>query len=692
MSYKDIDIKLCYETSGKKSELVDSFYVPMLSQTVKYLRIAGFFSSTSLAIASQGIAGLINNGGVMKLLISPEISNEDYAVFKQFSGNELNENSVVFKDFSIEDFSYNEHLQALAWMLANDRLEIKIVVTNNSNNSIFHQKVGIGFDSDGNMISFSGSINETAQAWLNNIEEFKTFKSWEPGQLEYLLSDLKKFNAYWKGEKPDVATVYDLPKSLKEKIISVKPRDIYDLAIMKEYVTKKKQDSNDLSLFDHQKDAVKAWIQNDYSLLFEMATGTGKTRTAIGCFAELLKQKQKLFVVVATPQNTLSRQWKKEADSLGVVFERSSICDGSNPKWRSDLEIALLDMSSGELSNCIIYTTHDTASSSSFINLLITHKRNFKVLFVCDEVHAIGSEHQKQALLSIYDYRIGLSATPERMFDEEGTQFIREYFGNKSFEFSIHDALNTINPLTNKPFLNQFYYYPVFVHLNEKEQEKYNEFSRKIACIMNSKDEVPDIDKVNMLRTKRAEILKNAEEKLASVSEIIDELNKTERIQNTIIFGTDKQVDPLLKLLSDKLITRSKITENESASKKMGVNNLTEREEIIEQFRRGTVQVLIGIKCLDEGIDIKNARIAILMASSTNPREYVQRVGRVIRPDKNKKFSIIYDLIVVPDEDGPMTILQKEARRALMIASNAINAKEVENTFNEMGVKPNADK
>ena len=124
----------------------------------------------------------------------------------------------------------------------------------------------------------------------------------------------------------------------------------------------------------------------------------------------------------------------------------------------------------------------------------------------------------------------------------------------------------------------------------------------------------------------------------------------------------------------------------------MGVNNLTEREEIIEQFRRETVQVLIGIKCLDEGIDIKNARIAILMASSTNPREYVQRVGRVIRPDKNKKFSIIYDLIVVPDEDGPMTILQKEARRALMIASNAINAKEVENTFNEMGVKPNADK
>lgn len=692
MSYKDLDIKLCYETSGKKCELVDSFYVPMLSQTVKYLRIAGFFSSTSLAIASRGIAGLINNGGVMKLLISPEISNEDYTVFKQFSGNELSENSVIFKDFSINDFSYNEHLQALAWMLANNRLEIKIVVNNNLNNSIFHQKVGIGFDADGNMISFSGSINETAQAWLNNIEEFKTFKSWEPGQLDYLLSDLKKFNAFWKGERSDVATVYDLPRSLKDKIISVKPRDIYDLAIMKDYVVKKKQETNDLSLFEHQKEAVQAWIRNDHSLLFEMATGTGKTRTAIGCFIELLKAKQSLFVIVATPQNTLSRQWKKEVDSLGVAFERFSICDGSNPKWRCDLEIALLDMASGELSNCIIYTTHDTASSSSFIKLITAHKRNFKILFVCDEVHAIGSDHQKEALLNEYDYRIGLSATPERMFDEEGTKFIRDYFGNKSFEFSIHDALNTINPITNKPFLNQFYYYPVLVHLNDEEQEKYNEFSRKIACILNSKNEVPDMDKVNMLRTRRAEILKNAEEKLSSVSDIIDDLNKEERIQNTIIFGTDKQVEPLLKMLSDKLITRSKITENESASKKMGINNLTEREEIIEQFRRGTMQVLVGIKCLDEGIDIKNARIAILMASSTNPREYVQRVGRVIRPDKNKKYSIIYDLIVAPDEDGPMTILQKEARRALMIASNAINAKEVETMFNEMGVEQNANK
>lgn len=691
MSYKDLDIKISYESNSEKTSLVDAFYIPMLSQTVKYFRIAGFFSSTSLAIASKGIAGLINNGGSMKLLISPEISNDDFNILEKYSNNELSEDSFIFKDFSINDFSYNEHLQALAWMLANNRLEIKIVVPKNSNNSIFHEKIGVGFDADNNILSFSGSINETAQAWLNNIEEFKTFKSWEPGQINYLLSDLKKFNAYWNDEKSEVSNVYDLPKSIKDKIISTKPRDVYDLAIMKEYVTKKKQNLSQLSLFPHQSRAIDAWIQNNYSLLFEMATGTGKTRTAIGCFLELLKKEDKLFVIVATPQNTLSRQWKKEVESLSISFDRSQICDGSVPKWRNDIEMLLLDIESGEISNCIIYTTHDTAASGAFIKIIKEHKRNAKFLFVCDEVHAIGSEHQKDALLDFYDYRIGLSATPERMYDEAGTNYIKEYFGNKSFEFSIHDALTTINPLTNKPFLNQFYYYPVFVGLNDDEQNKYNDFSRKIAYLMNKKDDIPDQEEINRLMTRRADILKNAVEKLPCVSGIVDEINSKEKIQNTIIFATDKQIEPLLIMLSNKMITRSKITENESASKKMGINNLTEREEIIEQFKRGKVQVLLGIKCLDEGIDIQNARIAILMASSTNPREYVQRIGRVIRPGKNKKFSIIYDLIVNPDDNGNNNIIRKEARRAFMIAKNAINADEVQTLFKKMGVSEHAN-
>ena len=686
MSYKDLNIEKCYETSEKRTHLLEEFYVPMLEETVKYFRIAGFFSSSSLVVAAKGIEGLIHNGGVMKLLISPELSYQDYEIIKKYDQNELTEDCFLFENFNINDFSCNEHLQALAWLLANEKLDIKIVINKRSNNSLFHQKIGIGSDEDGNMISFSGSINESAQAWLNNIEEFKTFKSWEPEQLDYLLSDLRKFNSYWNNEKCEVATVYDLPLSIKNKIINIKPRDILDLSIMKKYQTHKVNENNVLSLFPHQEKAVNTWIENEYSLLFEMATGTGKTRTAIGCIKHILEKQEKLLTIISTPQNTLSKQWKREIEELKIIFDVDKIIDGTNQKWKSDLESLMIELQLGYHDKAIIYTTHDTSSSEKFLKIINDNKKNIKIIFVCDEVHAIGSENQQKALLPIYDYRVGLSATPERMFDEQGTNVIRNYFGNKSFEFTIADALNTINPGTNKPFLNQFYYYPRFVPLSENEMKKYNEYSKKIAYI--SSLEEPDEEALNIARNNRAKILKNAILKLDELDKVISELMNIGRIKDLIIFSTETQLYDVMNLLEEKGINRCKITEGESTTKKAGVNGLSEREEYINQFRNGNIQVLVGIKCLDEGIDIKNARLAIIMSSSTNPREYVQRVGRVIRPNTNKDYSVIYDFIVRPDEldYSSIKILEKEAKRAYMIAQNAINFNEVKRIFEENGV------
>jgi len=312
------------------------------------------------------------------------------------------------------------------------------------------------------------------------------------------------------------------------------------------------------------------------------------------------------------------------------------------------------------------------------------------MLFICDEVHAIGSECQREALLEEYEYRIGLSATPERMYDEEETSLIREYFGNNSFEFTIRDALTTINPLTGKPFLNSFYYYPRFVELTIDERKKYTDYTRKIAAAMS--DENPDYERIEQWRISRAEIVKNAINKENEFENIINYLNN-ENIKDTLVFVTNKQIEKVLEILAKKNISRSKITEKESTHKKVGKNGESEREEILNHFRKGLIQVLVGIKCLDEGIDIKNARIAIIMASSTNPREYVQRVGRVIRVDKNKDISIIYDLIVktVDENDKPDNILQKEARRAFMIAKDALNYEDVRKIFKRNGVELNGD-
>ena len=691
MGYKNLDIKLTYETERDRSHLLDDFYIPMLEQTQQYFRIAGFFSSSSLAVASKGIEGLIRNGGNMRLLISPRLSEQDAIILKENQFAELPATLSFFKELDLSEFGKLDNLQALSWLLANNKLEIRIVVDKNSAESIFHQKIGIGYDKEGDMISFSGSINETAQAWLSNIEEFKTFKSWEPGQRDYLLADLQKFNAYWNGEREDIAAVYSIPESIQRKIIEIAPRDVSDLSIMKRYKEKKREQVSEISLFGHQHNAVKKWIENDHRLLMEMATGTGKTRTAIGCMLTLLPKITNFLVVIATPQNTLSRQWKTDVASLGIKVDYDGIVDGSEGKWKKNLELCLLGLDDGRYKNAIIYTTHSTASSNDFIRIMRENQNNTSILFICDEVHAIGSEHQQQALLDIYKYRVGLSATPERMFDDKGTQVIKEYFGGKTFEFTIKDALGTINPLTGKPFLNPFYYHPVFVDLTDDERKKYSKLSREIAVVA-SAEEV-DQEKLNMLLIRRANILKNAEEKLREAEKIVLELNKEARIKDTIIFTMDKQVDPVLNMLGKHEISRCKITEEESTTKKVGINGNTEREELIDQFRNGRIQVLIGIKCLDEGIDITTARIAILMASSTNPREFVQRVGRVIRPSKNKTFSHIYDLIVRPTGGGDtdLRILQKEAHRAMQIADNAINRQEVVEIFEKSGVQTNAD-
>ena len=360
MSFQDLHLDVSYESDSNKNQLLDNFYIPVLENSKKYFRIAGFFSSTSLSVAAEGIEGLIKNNGKMYLLISPELSEEDFSIISK--SEKLENDAILFSDFALD--AKEDNLKALAWLLGNGRLEIKIVVGKKSRNSLFHQKVGIFFDDEGNILSFSGSINETAQAWINNIEEFKVFRSWNAGQIEYLQADLNKFSSYWKNERKDTAIVFDLPSSIKEKIIQIRPRDVWDLNIMRRYKKDHEIKNNKLSLFPHQARAVEALVKNDYSLLMEMATGTGKTRTAIGCLLKKLEDNEVLLTIVATPQNTLSRQWKDDFVKLNIALDYNAIIDGSVSKWPKKLELLLLDLNEKRIKTAIVFTTHATASDS----------------------------------------------------------------------------------------------------------------------------------------------------------------------------------------------------------------------------------------------------------------------------------------------------------------------------------------
>ena len=685
MGFRDIDFDLAYESGENSEDLLERFYIPALEQATKYYRIAGYFSSTALAIAAAGIEGLIHNDGEMYLLVSPELSVEDYHIMQEHS--QITENMDMFKNFHIGS-DPDEHLRALAWLLDSGKLKIKIVVPKRGHLSLFHEKIGVLFDGDGNMVSFSGSINETAQAWLYNIEEFKVFCSWKQGQLDYLNRDLKKFLDYWKGNRIALADVYDLPNAIREKIISIKPRDLHDLRIMERYTGRKNTNRSSLSLFPHQSEMVHAWVENNYSILAEMATGTGKTRSAIGCMLRKLQDNEKLLIIVSTPQNTLSRQWRNDFNDLGIVLGNNIIVDGTNPKWKRDLEYILLDISTGVYSTAVVFTTHRTSSNPKFLEIIQRAKGSTKVLFICDEVHAVATEKQEAALDPIYEYRIGLSATPDRMFDEIGTQLIRDYFGNKSYEFTIYDALHTINPITGRPFLNSYEYHPLFVVMLDDEYIKYKKKSRLIAIEQSKEDK--DEDRIRDLLMSRALILKNAEQKYEILAQLISELGP-ETIKDTLLFVSDKQIGRCMEILAENHISRAKITEEESASKIVNDAGETERQKFITDFAAHRLQMLLAIKCLDEGIDIPNARIALLMSNGTNPREYIQRVGRVIRQAKDKPISHIYDFITVSPDMNDTSILVHEARRARQIAINAKNYEDVKERFLEKGVDLDAN-
>lgn len=691
MSFCDINIDYSYETGN--GDPINEFYVPVLSHAKKYDRIAGYFSSSSLAIAARGIAGLIANGGKMRIIASPHLSEDDIKIINKSidSPQGFVENRFLKEIDNIEDEFQRNHLEALGWMMANRLLEIKLafVVKKDDNeineSALFHQKVGILEDTEGLQLSFSGSINETASGWLNNIEEFKVFKSWEPGQESYLKNDLLKFESFWNGKRPNVRVI-DISEAIKEKLIYIAKDFSNEEFLAKQYITMNKKRTIDekLSLFFYQQEALDTWKENDYSLLFEMATGTGKTRTAIACINESMKLNKNLIVIISCPQGTLSRQWQGEIEGMGLEFHQSLIVDGTNRRWRKELERDIKKVSVGYNDNLIIYTTHTTGSSPDFISIISENCKDIPICFVGDEAHGLGARIAKKGLLEIYKYRIGLSATPKRWFDDIGSSILTNYFGQKSFEFTIGDALSTINPITNKPFLVNYYYHPVFIQLTDEEFEEFEKLSKRIKRMsVYSQNSDMYQKRLESLLFARANIEKNAVNKYKELNKII---GNGQDLKDTIIFTSDAQIDEVLLMMSSKGILTHRFTQSEGTAPEAKYFDKSERQYLIDKFKDGTYQVLVAIKCLDEGIDIPSASTAILMASSTNPREYIQRIGRVIRQASNKTRAHIYDFILEPNLERlknpefvelEKKIFDKEMNRVEDMSTNAINNAEV---------------
>lgn len=700
MNFRNLQLRQAYESD--LGDMVEMFYEPVLSCAVKYFRLAGFFSSSSLAIAARGLAPFIKKGGKFMLVCNPLLSSEDAETITNSVKGLPPDIDIDLSDLTSE-FERN-HVKALGWMLANGCLEIKLALVFDDNgnpvtadsisrNGIFHQKVGVLFDEDGNGISFSGSVNESATGWLRNDEEFKVFRTWDETKT-YVESDFKRFQSYWCNQKSKTR-VFDLPDAVKSKLIGFSHDfDIESLSAT-EYLNKKSTKTIEsrkykISLFSYQKDAVKKWINNGCNMLFEMATGTGKTRTAIACVAYLLNKNKKLITIVACPQSTLSKQWGDEYIALGIKTDKVIVADSNNKGWEGQIQTAVLSIENGFIDNILILTTHVTASKAKFTDIFKSASTDIEIVFVGDETHWLGAGKLKNALCNNYKYRVGLSATPSRWFDDVGSKLIVDYYGTESFEFTISDALYTINPLTNKTFLVPYRYNLIDVQLNDDEAIEYKKLTQRLLRAYANRDASEEAqERYQRLLMKRADLVKNAESKYLALESLLHTLEQEDALQDLIIFVSPQQKDRVKAILGEHNIISHELTEKQGTTKKKEYGNISERDYILRSFKEGRYKALVAIKCLDEGIDIPSASRGILMASSTNPREYVQRIGRIIRQSEGKYKAFLYDMAVLgigglSDEEKKLDhkLRNKEIVRIREIAKNAINSYDAEHIIN----------
>lgn len=658
---KDVDIKFKYDSD--KDDLVNEFYIPVLSNSVEYYRMSGYFSSSSLAIAARGIADFILNGGKMKLLCNAQLTKEDYEIIENTNQDSVDYIQRLFLDdlHNIEDEFIKNHVKALGWMLANGFLEIKIAIPKDKK-GIFHSKVGVLKDNRGNLVSFSGSDNETAAGWLYNIEEFKVFKSWDSGEEKYVSSDLETFFDYWNGIT-ERTRVIDLPSAVKEELIDFAPVSRKELVIISRKTRKV------INLRDYQDEAIDSWFAHDCRGLFEMATGTGKTITSLSAFRQLESTKDKLVTVIACPQLHLIDQWIKDVENFhtGKILKASS----KERNWKSKISALSRDFYMGLENKVVIMTTHDTLASDFFVNKIKKIKSD--KLLIVDEVHGIGSSKRLNGLIEDYNYRLGLSATPKRWFDEEGTQAIYDYFGDVVFEFDIKRALTEINPDTGKHYLTPYYYYPIIVDLTDEEYSEYKDLSQKIAQAIARKKNNNEKISLSALCNQRQKIINNAEEKYSAFRDLLKE---HEGIDKLIVYCSDRQIDKIQEILKEEnVIPQHRFTHKESSGKTMK-EQFSQRELILRNFENGNYKALVAIKCLDEGVDVPVAENAIILSSTSNPREHVQRRGRILRNAPGKEYATIYDFLVFPKDktESGSKIMKKEINRYKEFAELAINS------------------
>ena len=671
MSLKDLDIKVEYRS--KHIDIATSFYIPLLTEACMYKRAVAYFSSSSLLEISVGICNLAKRRGKIKLVTSPCLSEEDIEAIKKgyAKRDEIIKKALLSKLEEAKDDFERDRLDLLANLIATNVLEIKIILIDNGI-GIFHEKLGIIEDDFGNKVAFSGSMNESETAFKKNYETIDVFCNWKIGDEASRFE--KKFEAFknlWVGND-DGVIIIDFPELSQEIIKKYKRKEQTDFSIdQREYLScsieKKREEvleikiPNEYKLRDYQEEAIEKWVENGYRGIFDMATGTGKTLTALGAIARISENlKGKLGVIIVCPFQHLVEQWVEDI----VKFNIKPIIGYSyspQKNWKNRLKLAVQTLKYDDINSFFCFICTNATFSNEEIQKLFKRIKK-PLLLIVDEAHNLGATNIRKTLTEQYTYRLALSATFDRYMDEEGTSILYNFFGKKIIEYSLGRAIE-------EKMLTPYDYYPIVVYLTERELNEYNELSKKIKkeTRIDEKGKVYFSKLGEMLLIERSRIVAGATNKIKTLKK---ELQKYKEENNILVYCGATNI---LREEEDSSITDEKDIRQIDAVKKMMYRELKmkvdrftanesikERMEIKDRFISGKIQAIVAIKCLDEGVNIPDIKIAFILASTTNPKEYIQRRGRVLRIAPNKEYAEIYDFITLPRDLREAKILSKE--------------------------------
>jgi superfamily II DNA or RNA helicase len=682
---KDKDFKYRYSTGRK--DLPFDFCALALSNSAKLDIGLGYFSTASINILSIGFAHFISNGGKMRLYINQYLTEDDYILLH-------NNQTVDFEEYILQSFNAlkttfskrDEHFfKCLSYLIQTNRIEIKIVISKDG--GLAHEKFGIFTDEIGNKVAFTGSMNLTAAALVKNIETIECTCSWKgEDSRERIEISEQDFTEIWTGAN-EAVLVFPAKKFCQEIVKTYPNVDAHELLLQEKEIIKKlvgnkvseeiiptiqtvKEPHFPYKYPDgarrYQVEAYEKWLQNGKQGIFAMATGTGKTITSLNCALQEYQQDGLYQLLILVPTIALVEQWIEEIAQFD--FKNLITVFSENPQWRQQIAKLEDKVSRGKKVNFVIISTYQSFINKDFQQILPHLPEN--MILIADEAHNIGSELVRAVFRKLHiNRRIALSATPNRIYDEEGTSELEGFFNDKPsyvYNFSMKKAIE-------EGRLMEYCYYPKIAYLNDDEMQNYAQITEQLLRLFDSTTkQFKDSQKAKKLLMLRKRILHKADDKMRVFKGIITEIGQ-DKLKYCFVyvpegkkmfdsdeailysnadndFETDIYEETIIKKMLD---TTKNIFPNTTCNTYTGKNSKAERKTILQGFEKGQINVLFAMKCLDEGVDVPRAEYGIFASSTGNPRQFIQRRGRLLRKHSEKTFAHIYDIVVVPNFQSP---------------------------------------